>query len=791
MEKHSGDNTSVIPSLLTVIVPCFNAEKTVAETLRSILASTYQPLEVIAVNDGSTDGTLEILEGFKDQVRVLTKKNDGFKGPGGAINLALTVADGEFIHCLDSDDCVMPDYHARAISELQKHPDATAVCANAIRFDLSGKLLGPFRLSNFTNEEMFHLEALIHNPVISSTVVARRNAYDRAGVRRPEYEICDDYELWLRFAELGAVIHLDIDGVFYRDAGEGISADLGLTRRMDTKIIDDYLGRHDLEYFFPLLEGVTAPEVSADGHGYIAEILVGRKMEDLAVRQAQKALEYMPDHHGAMEILCNINKRQQTKCLNLSNGRGKKRKILIVAHNFPPYSIAGSELYTLQLAQSLQREGADVQIVHPRKKQDNGTPDHPFEVYDGVPVHRLPSHFPHGAFFLFDSELTRALMELIGQFRPDVLNVQHLMNWPMDIIQSLKKTSIPVLLTLHDFHMMCTQIHLLKPDRRTICQGPERFDTCDECMKSIMSSDTPIDWDRIHGFLDTRLSYARKGYQAADRILALSEFLLERFEANGFNNPNTLLWRLGLHLFDRKPKTVSDGLVRFVFIGNLTRLKGVMDLVRSFGEISPDEAQLDIWGREFTLQLEPEFHSVASQMNNVHLRGAYKPGDLSDILAQGDVVVVPSHTENYPLVVREALHAGLPVIASRVGGVPEIIDDNVTGLLFTAGDVKDLTQKLRKIIDSPDVLRKLTANIRPVRSMTEDARDHLKLYDSLLAKSSGNHQVDQIIESATKLASRGLNHVAVKRVERALMEYPDDSRLTALIKDLTVVEMAT
>ena len=771
--------------LLTVIVPCYNAEKTVAETLESILLSEYHPLEVIAVDDGSNDGTLAVLKSFSDRITVLTRENDGFKGPGGAINQALAVAKGEYIHCLDSDDTVLPDYHSKAIAEMEQDKQIAAVCANAIRVDNHGRELGPFRLSNFKSEDNFRLEALVHNPIISSTMIVRKDAYDRAGYRRPEYEICDDYELWLRISEVGLIHHLDRVGIYYRDAGEGISTDLERTHKHDVMIVGEYLNRHKLEYFFSLLNDAKQPELIANGHAHIAEILLNRKMEDLARTEAEKAKALYPDNPKAAEIMrfLDLNTTVISSVKGTSND--DRLKLLLVAHNFPPYSFAGSEIYIHNISQALQTLDVNVQVVHPCNDTFDETQKVKFEIYDGIPVHRIQSPHVRGGIFLHCDELTQQLSNIIGGFNPDIIHFQHMMDWHADLLPFISKLTTPTLLTLHDFFMMCPMIHLLKPDHRTICSGPKSTGTCDECINSISDPSKPQDWDLVHSFIDTRLNLFRVGYRSVDRVLAPSRYLMDIYSDNGFHNPDTLQWRFGLRLFQQLPKRKSNGKVRFIYIGNLTRLKGITDLVKAFRKISPDNAELSIWGNEFTGQLEKEFHEIADPLPHVFQKGPYKPDDLPRILTDGDIVVVPSHIENYPLVVREALHAGLPVIASRVGGIPEIVEENVTGLLFTPGDVNDIADKLQQVIDQPHLIDELTANIKPVRSIEDDARDHMELYRDLLQETTEEDHVEQLIESARKLAMRGLKKAATKRIERALQDNPEENRLKECLAEIT------
>ena len=117
---------------------------------------------------------------------------------------------------------------------------------------------------------------------------------------------------------------------------------------------------------------------------------------------------------------------------------------------------------------------------------------------------------------------------------------------------------------------------------------------------------------------------------------------------------------------------------------------------------------------------------------HIKIYGQYDPSELPEILSKTDLAVIPSRSENYPFVVRECLHAGVPVIASNVGGIPEIIKNGENGLLFESGNFHDLAAKLTLIIMNPKILMNFRKNIKPVKSIAEDVIELGKLYREIL-----------------------------------------------------------
>src|ERR1700730_16393596 len=106
--------------LVSILIPCYNAERWVAQAIRSALAQTWPDKEVVVVDDGSTDGSLEVIQSFGDVIRYETRPN---RGGNVARNRLLELAPGEWIQYLDADDYLLPDKIERQLFEMCE-PDA-------------------------------------------------------------------------------------------------------------------------------------------------------------------------------------------------------------------------------------------------------------------------------------------------------------------------------------------------------------------------------------------------------------------------------------------------------------------------------------------------------------------------------------------------------------------------------------------------------------------------------------------------------------------------------------------
>ena len=108
---------------MSVVIPVFNGERFLAEAIQSVLDQTYEPVEVIAVDDGSTDGSAAIARSFAG-VQVIEQPNSG---PAGARNAGIAAARGEFLAFVDADDIVPPDKLELQVTHLREHPEVGCV----------------------------------------------------------------------------------------------------------------------------------------------------------------------------------------------------------------------------------------------------------------------------------------------------------------------------------------------------------------------------------------------------------------------------------------------------------------------------------------------------------------------------------------------------------------------------------------------------------------------------------------------------------------------------------------
>ncbi len=191
---------------VSVIIPVFNAEKTVERAIESVLAQTFRDFEVVAVDDGSRDRSREILARYCDRITVVEERN---RGPSAARNLAIAHSDGEYLGFLDADDWWEPGMLARMVAELDAAPECVMAYCDLAIVDANGDALNT-SLVGARPKRPPTLDDMLHAlwPIMPSGVVMRRDALEAAG-RWPEELIAfEDVYLWLRLREQGGFIYV-------------------------------------------------------------------------------------------------------------------------------------------------------------------------------------------------------------------------------------------------------------------------------------------------------------------------------------------------------------------------------------------------------------------------------------------------------------------------------------------------------------------------------------------------------------------------------------------------------
>ena len=181
--------------LVSVIIPTYNRGWILKEAIESVLSQDFEDFELIVVDDGSTDNTCDILDGYARDIIVLRQDN---RGVSAARNAGIAFASGQFIAFLDSDDLWLPVKLASQVDFFNSNPDALISQTEELRIR-NGKRVNPKKRHKKFSGMIFKysLSLCIVSP---SAVMLKKSLLDKTGVFDERFPACEDYDLWLRIS---------------------------------------------------------------------------------------------------------------------------------------------------------------------------------------------------------------------------------------------------------------------------------------------------------------------------------------------------------------------------------------------------------------------------------------------------------------------------------------------------------------------------------------------------------------------------------------------------------------
>ena len=195
-------------SSISVIIPVYNAEITLARCLDSVFNQSRIPDQVIVINDSSTDNSSKVADSYKDRIEYIEQTN---QGPGASRNAGLKVARGDYVAFLDADDYWMPEFLSHCVQFLDWHEEAVAVTTGqSIKLWGHSDVVRP-RLLNESNcpVETFVIENFFsfwaeYDHVVTGASLIRRRIIEEAGYQRTDFRVCEDLEYWGYLATYGS-----------------------------------------------------------------------------------------------------------------------------------------------------------------------------------------------------------------------------------------------------------------------------------------------------------------------------------------------------------------------------------------------------------------------------------------------------------------------------------------------------------------------------------------------------------------------------------------------------------
>lgn len=391
-------------------------------------------------------------------------------------------------------------------------------------------------------------------------------------------------------------------------------------------------------------------------------------------------------------------------------------KILIINNLYSPNIIGGAERSIQSLAESLVKMGCHVTVISLSKKAAIST-------IHGVNVHYLElsnlywpfgeEHPPPSKLFwhtldVYNRKMAKRVGSIVEAEQPNVIHTNNLAGFSVAVWSELKRRGLPIVHTLRDFYLLCFKSSMFK-------NGSNCEKQCIGCRA---------------------FSYIKKTVAGrVDHVVGISRFMLVVHKQYGFFEKAGCSYIYNSYVNPLAvTKRNSSGKIRFGFIGRLVPNKGVDLLIDLF--LTPEVSSFATMviagdGQEQYVHYLKSRVSVAS----VEFLGAVNP---EDFYRKVDVVVVPS-LWNEPLgrIIFEAYAHGIPVIASRRGGIPEIVEDGKTGFTFDPSEKSGFLSALRRFCDTPGLVSKMGEYcLEKSRDFLPEkiAKQYLHVYQQVLEK---------------------------------------------------------
>jgi glycosyltransferase involved in cell wall biosynthesis len=410
-------------------------------------------------------------------------------------------------------------------------------------------------------------------------------------------------------------------------------------------------------------------------------------------------------------------------------------RILFVTSGFPPHAKWGTEFYTHQLALGLVERGHEVAVMHPLPSEGPRAGILERDEREGLAVYLV--HVATDRKKRLEASYTNASVEaafhrVLVELSPDVVHFTYLV-WGLSVRMPAicKAYGLPTVVTLTDYGLLCHRGQMFDW-RLERCQGPHPAAVCARCIRTPSRYDAPgllrmgrklaveaaaglggLGRAVVEGDVLARERAVRGAIEATDLFIAPTRVVQSAFERAGIpreklvhetyaiRGESLLNGREGLERGNARIK-------RFGYLGQFMPHKGVHTLVEAVSVLEtrlPESVEpWEVWfygegGAGRHRRYAAEVLTRASRSSRIFVCPPFSPYAIGRVLAGLDAVVLPSAwDENAPLTALQARAAGVPVVASDVEGIAEVVQDGVHGRLFPPGDSAALADLMREVI---------------------------------------------------------------------------------------------
>jgi glycosyltransferase involved in cell wall biosynthesis/ubiquinone/menaquinone biosynthesis C-methylase UbiE/Flp pilus assembly protein TadD len=453
---------------------------------------------------------------------------------------------------------------------------------------------------------------------------------------------------------------------------------------------------------------------------------------------------------------------------------GSSMRILHVAWGHPPNLGAGPIYYLHQLCLEERSNGVEAACFVAGNEQGDAhlAPSVSHRVYDGVSYHVVENRpakyfdweYPRRE--IDNDEIALLFEQTLSDWQPDVVHFHNLLSLSMSLIEAAKERGIPTVFSAHNYWTVCARDDLFAPNEVN-CSGPGDGARCASCIGQP---------NQVGGYMYRARRSREILTNSIDVILAVSTRVKEILVSFGVPADRIVAQHIGSRAAEHNWKQAGERgrltvpaheTVRFGFFGTMHVRKGAHVLLAAAAKLAArrTDFRLDVYGGGlqggFKERLDLLLASSPVLRGVCELKGGYLQTQMPELLKEIDIAIIPPVWEdNGPQTVMETLGAGVPVIGSAIGGIPDFVADGRNGLLFRPGDTDDLARVMERVLDDRSLLATLRQGIQPPLTIPEHEQELRELYERLIEeqekrKSNGVPSPDRLVRLGWKALDQG------------------------------------
>ena len=674
---------------ISVLMSVYNGEKYLREAIDSILSQTFKDFEFLIVNDASKDSSKEIILSYKDP-RIMLIDNKHNMGLTRSLNIGMQLAKGEYIARQDADDISHPGRFKKQVEYLNKNENVGLLGCGVIEIDECGAEKLRWKLVKGRD---------LIDYIAHGSAMFRTTCIKKVGNYREEFMVAQDKDLWCRIMNEFDPGYLD--EYLYKLRRENIAAsvtqknrilqrkfaqlakELAEERKLKDKDKLDYLDKRQSRNILPRLT--------------FKDRLQGRILtSNICIENAFRYLENGDKKNFYVCLWQSIRNNPFRyyawvylieNLLGIKSNKNKKMKVAFIVNVFPSLS----ETFILNQITGLIDLGHDVDIFAQRRGSDGKI--HPdVSNYNLMQGTHLPVYIPVSR----AKRLAKAILL--------ILKKAHIRDLPV-IFRALKIRPFGPETLYKIIPFLGKKFDILQ------CHfGPNgNFGIF---LKNIGVKGKLI--TMFHGY-DIRLgitegnSIYRKLFEKGDCFLAHSEYSRGYFSEAGVSAEKIIVHPVGVDIdkFSYSSNGRHKNIVRILTIARLVEEKGISCGIMAFDKLLKNNPGTKLEYRIIGAgPLEEELKKLsesAGLSKTVNFIGSKHREGIIEELRQADIFLLPSIAEGLPVSVMEAQAVGLPVVATSVGSVSEVVINGRTGFVVLPEDTNALAERLQYLIEHPEI----------------------------------------------------------------------------------------